>query len=145
MSDCAANSVATSVSQCAPGAKLSAPERITTTNKGDKPTADELSMAGNSGLLGGNELNAPGNYLGPRGTGAGAVSPPKTSKYISGNAVLRPFGATGGPPSAVNATGLGDAPFETYIKMLVTSELASQGIPTNEPFQVKEKDRNMGT
>ena len=96
-------------------------------------------------MLPGNELNVPGNYRGPRGAGDGAVSPPKLSNYVSGNAVLRRFGNTGGPPSAKNATGLGDAPFETYIKMLVSSELAEQGIPTNEPFQLKEKDRNMGT
>jgi len=29
----------------------------------------------------------------------------------------------------------GDAPIESYVKMLVNSQLAAQGIPTNEPFQ----------
>ena len=135
--DCNVDDVATSAVQCAPGAKLGGVERITPTYKGDKPTAAEIAMAGNSGLLGGNELNAPGNYPGPKGTGAGAVSPPPTSKYVTGNGVVRLFGDKKGPPSATNATGLGEAPLDAYVKMLVTSELAAQGIPTNEPFAGK--------
>ena len=140
--------MATSAGQCAPGAKLGGAQEITVKNRGDDPTKKELDRAANSGLLPGNELNVPGNYRGPRGAGDGAVSPPKTSNYVSGNAVLRRVGASGVPITAVNATGLGAAPFETYIKMLVSSELAAQGIPTNEPFQintVRDKDRYMGT
>jgi hypothetical protein len=95
-------------------------------------------MAQNSGILGGNELNTPAEYLGARGAGSGAVSPPSTSQYVSGNAVVRQYGATGGPPSAANSTGIDDSPLESYVRMLVTSELAAQGIPTNEPFQVNE-------
>jgi hypothetical protein len=30
---------------------------------------------------------------------------------------------------------MSDAPLESYVKMLVNSQLAAQGIPTNEPFQ----------
>jgi hypothetical protein len=100
-------------------------------------TAAELAMAANSGLLGGNELNVP-PYSGATGAGGGAVSPPKTSKYVSGNGVLRPYGATGARATGGNPTGLGDAPLESYVKMLVSSELAAQGVPTNEPFQVNE-------
>ena len=144
-SDCDVDGVATSAGQCAPGAKLGGAQDITVKNRGDDPTKDELASAANSGLLGGNELNVPGNYSGPRGAGDGAVSPPKLSNYVSGNAVLQRVGASGVPITAVNPTGLGAAPFETYVKMLVSSELAEQGIPTNEPFQIKEKDKYMGT
>jgi hypothetical protein len=51
---------------------------------------------------------------------------------------MRPYGASGNPATGGNPTGLGDAPLESYVKMLVSSELASQGVPTNEPFQVNE-------
>jgi hypothetical protein len=88
-------------------------------------------------LLGGNELNVP-PYAGPRGTGAGAVSPPSTSRYATGNGVLRPYGASGARAPGANPTALGDSPLESYVKMLVSSELAAQGVPTNEPFQVNE-------
>jgi hypothetical protein len=32
----------------------------------------------------------------------------------------------------------GGTPLEDYVKMLVNSQLAAQGVPTNEPFQVNE-------
>lgn len=134
--DCASDKIATTTSQCVPGATL--PNLLLNTRTARDPTAAELAMAQDSGILGGNELNAPAEYLGARGAGDGAVSPPSTSQYVSGNGVVRRYGATGGPPSAANSTGLGDAPLESYVKMLVTSELAAQGVPTNEPFQVNE-------
>jgi len=34
----------------------------------------------------------------------------------------------------------GDAPLESYVKLLVNSQLAKQGVPMNEPFQVRESD-----
>jgi hypothetical protein len=44
------------------------------------------------------------------------------------------------PASAANSTGVDDAPLESYVKMLVNSQLAAQGIPTNEPFTVREQE-----
>jgi hypothetical protein len=88
-------------------------------------------------LLGGNELNVP-PYSGATGAGDGAVSPPTTSQYVSGNAVVRRYGTSGARPNGANPTGLNDSPLESYVRMLVSSELASQGVPTNEPFQVNE-------
>jgi hypothetical protein len=40
-------------------------------------------------------------------------------------------------PSTVKGDGK-ETPIETYVKMLVNSQLAAQGVPTNEPFQVNE-------
>jgi hypothetical protein len=54
--------------------------------------------------------------------------------------VARTIGSSSVPASAANPTGLGPAPLESYVKMLVNSQLVAQGIPTNEPFQIKEAD-----
>jgi hypothetical protein len=40
-------------------------------------------------------------------------------------------------PSTVRGDG-DETPIETYVKMLVNSQLAAQGVPTVEPFQVNE-------
>jgi hypothetical protein len=96
----------------------------------------ELAMA-QTNLLGGNELNSP-PYNGDRGAGDNPVSPASTSIYATGNGGLRPYGASGARPNGGNPTGLGDAPLESYVKLLVNSQLAAQGVPTNEPFQVNE-------
>ena len=138
-SDCAADGAATSASQCVAGAKLGA----TSEGRGLNPyknvpyvSPGEIAKTQTT-LLGGNELNVPA-YAGATGTGDGAVSPPSTSKYATGNGVVRPYGASAARTPIANPTGLGDAPLESYVKMLVSSELAAQGVPTNEPFQVNE-------
>ena len=137
VSECAEDSVATSASQCMPGAKLG---NVRSESGGYKPSDDELGMTQNNTLLGGNELNAPGSYEGPRGTGAGAVSPPRTSRYVSGNGVIRRYGDSSVPGGISRSADLSVSPVEDYVKLLVRSELASEGIPMNEPFQVNEKD-----
>jgi hypothetical protein len=53
-------------------------------------------------------------------------------KIVSAPGVARPAGA---PVEPKSMTGLGDAPLESYVKMLVNSQLAAQGVPTAEPFQ----------
>jgi len=93
-------------------------------------------MAADSGLLGGNELNSP-PYDGPRGAGSGAVSPPRTSRYVSGNAVVRRYGDSSVPGGISRSVDLAASPLEDYVKLLVRSELASEGIPMNEPFQAE--------
>jgi hypothetical protein len=129
--NCAIDDIATSTSQCVPGKTL--PNlRLDTRTAGD-PTAADLARAQDSGLLGGNELNAPAGYLGATGAGSGAVSPPKTYNTVSGNGVVRHLGDSSIPVTAVNSyTG---NPLDDYIKMIVRSQLAAQGVPTNEPFQ----------
>jgi len=139
--ECAQDKLATSAGQCAPGAQLGGQlgEGSGLNPYKDVPyvSAAELAMA-QADLLGGNELNVP-PYSGARGAGDKPVSPTSTSRYATGNGVLRPHGASGARPSGGNPTGLGDAPLESYVKMLVNSQLASQGVPMNEPFQVNEK------
>lgn len=128
--NCAPDDIATSTSQCVPGATL--PNLRLDTRTAGSPSASDLARAQYSGLLGGNELNVPA-YLGATGTGAGAVSPPRTYNTVSGNGVVRRLGDSSIPRTAVNSsTG---NPLDDYIKMIVRSQLAAQGIPTNEPFQ----------
>ena len=129
--NCALDEIATSASQCLPGKKL---DNIgLDTRTAADPTDADLARAQDSGLLGGNELNAPAEYLGARGAGAGAVSPPRTYNTVSGNGVVRRLGDSSIPVTAVNSsTG---NPLDDYIKMIVRSQLAAQGVPTNEPFQ----------
>jgi len=140
-SDCDSDGVAVSAAQCAPGAqlggKISEGSGLNPYKRVQMPLTG-VGMA-QTDLLGGNELNVP-PYSGARGAGAGAVSPPSTSRYATGNGVLRPYGASGARANGANPTGLDDSPLESYVKMLVNSQLAEQGIPTNEPFQVNEKE-----
>ena len=63
------------------------------------------------------------------------VSPATTYPYVGGG---RKHGESSIPATVRFDPKLGDAPIESYVKMLVTSELAAQGVPTNEPFQVNE-------
>jgi hypothetical protein len=127
---CAANKIATSTAQCLPGATI--PNLMADPRNSGSPSANELAMAQDSGLLGGNELNVQGSYGGPRGTGGGAVSPPSMSQYVSGNGAVRPMNAP--MPGGTRSFDLDGNPIQDYIKTLVRSELASQGVPMNEPF-----------
>lgn len=125
--------MATSLSQCAPGAVLGnqRPESSDYT-----PTADELNMAQDNTPLAGNELNVAGSYRGAIGAGDSPVSPPATGlglPFGNGMVVTNRSAA----PGLTNAADLA-SPLESYVKLLVRSELASEGIPTNEPFQVNE-------
>jgi hypothetical protein len=138
-SECATDGVATSESQCVAGRTLG---RQISEGSGLNPYKRvEMPLTGvgmaQTNLLGGNELNVP-PYSGATGAGAGAVSPPSTSMYATGNAVVRRYGASGARPNGANPTDVDDSPLESYVKMLVNSQLASQGVPMNEPFQVNE-------
>lgn len=130
--DCASDKLATSLSQCAPGATLG---NVRSESSDYKPTAAELLLAQDNTALAGNELNVAGSYSGPTGTGSSSVSSPTTTYLPSGNGmvVTRPSTA----PGLSNAFDL-SSPLESYVKLLVRSELASEGIPVNEPFQVNE-------
>jgi hypothetical protein len=124
---CSADDIATSSSQCSPGTMLSR-----TSESGPKPTAANLSAAQDSGIVdraAGFDLSATQNL------GDGAVSPMQSYKIVSAPGVARPAGASSIPATVRKDTGLYDAPLESYVKMLVNSQLAAQGVPTNEPFQ----------
>lgn len=65
------------------------------------------------------------------------VSPARTYQYAGG---ARKYGESSIPATVRFDPKLGDAPLESYVKMLVNSQLAAQGVPTNEPFQVNETE-----
>ena len=65
------------------------------------------------------------------------VSPSTSYPYVGG---ARKHGDRSIPATVRHDPKLGDAPLESYVKMLVASELAAQGVPTNEPFQVNETE-----
>jgi len=138
---CDVDNLATSAGQCSPitsnplGSSLG-PKRWEGNGSQQgpyKPDAEELALAGGNYLLGGNELNGPGNYLGATGTGSGAVSPPTRYPYIFGNGVLRRVGQSSVPGGISRSADLEASPLEDYVKLLVRSELASEGVPMNEP------------
>jgi hypothetical protein len=68
--------------------------------------------------------------------GTTPVSPQKRYTGVSAPGVWRPL--SGGNPQGGDSTGINTSPLENYVKMLVNSQLAAQGVPTNEPFQVNE-------
>jgi len=139
--DCAGgiSGVATSGAQCTPGAKLG----NVRSERGDyKPSADELGMTqSNDWVDTWPKVDVQGSGIGSRWAGgpgvlgSSPVSAAKTTSQVSGNAVVRPLGAQGGPYSITNQPNLFTSPFEEYVKVLIKSELAESGIPTNEPFQ----------
>lgn len=141
VSDCEEDGVATSASQCTPGATLGNVRAETNrynTGPGEyEPSLDELNLVQDNTALGGRSLNVAGSYGGATGAGSTPVSPPRTYTTLSGNGVVTPAN-----PLSYGITNTPDlsSPIESYVKLLVRSELASQGIPTNEPFQVNEMD-----
>ena len=116
-STCSADDMATSESQCSAGAVPQLPPVST------GPSRADLDAAQNSGML------SPTG-----GAGDKPVSPAPTYSVVTAPGVARAIGSSSVPASAANPTGLGDAPLESYVKMLVNSQLAAQGVPTNEPF-----------
>ncbi len=68
------------------------------------------------------------------------VSPAKTYSHVTAPGVARPVGARSIPPLVRHDPAFGDAPLESYVKLLVNSQLAKQGVPMNEYFQVREAD-----
>ena len=133
LADCAAGAdgVATSAMQCVPGAKLG---NVRSERGNYKPGAGELNMIGDNTAI---SDSAKGVDIAGSGViSSGPVTAPKTTSQISGNGVVRPVGATGGGPYTItNQPSLFTSPFEEYVKVLIKSELAAGGVPTNEPFQ----------
>lgn len=74
---------------------------------------------------------------------SGAVTPPRTTTVVGGPGVVKRVGTTSRGIVYPDPTQ-GDHPFEDYIQMLVRSELAGQGVPLNEPFQVAELGTSKG-
>ena len=133
VSDCAGggDGVATSAAQCTPGAKLGNVRSARTSDY--RPSAAELALIQDDGL----DSNDPRSVdiagsVPPGVIGTGPVSAATTTTQVTGNGVVRPVG---GPYTFTNQPGLFTSPFEEYVKVLIKSELAESGIPTNEPFE----------
>jgi hypothetical protein len=101
---------------------------------GPGPTAAELHAAQD------NSAGMPGAEVPGTGT-TRPVSPATVYTVVTAPGVARPVGSTSERPTFPDAsglTGLEPGPFETYIKMLVRSELAAGGVVHNEPFVANE-------
>lgn len=133
--DCAAggNGVATSASQCTPGAKLG---NIRSESGNYKPGTAELNLAQDNTALSdfGKGVDIAGS-IGAGVIGSAPVSAAKTTAEVTGNGVVTTPRAMGGPYTFTNQPNLFTSPFEEYVKVLIRSELANGGIPSNEPFQ----------
>lgn len=73
----------------------------------------------------------------------GAVSEPKPKDSVGAPGISRPLGSSPERPTFPAASGLGGlegGPFESYVQMLVKSELASQGMPLALPFRDVSKE-----
>ena len=140
--DCTAgpDGVATSTAQCTPGALGSRKSKLLRNVRSEdgnyKPGTDELNLIQDNAALSdtGRELNLEGS-IGTGVIGKGPVTAAKTTKEVTGNGVVRPAGATGGPYTFTNQPNLFTSPFEEYVKVLIKSELTESGVPLNEPFQ----------
>ena len=101
-----------------------------------KPSAGELARIQDD-LIDDNDAGVPQQATQTVPATGGAVSPPATKDSVGAPGVSRLLGSggsrTGSWPAAAGLDGQGGA-FESYVKMLVKSELAGQGIRTNEPF-----------
>ena len=97
-----------------------------------EPTSSEIASAQDNTVGGGGD-----NGLAFQGTPStdDPVSTAQIFDMITAPGVALPIGSSSVRPSYPAAAGLdGTGPFETYVQMLVKSELAAQGVPTNEPF-----------
>jgi len=128
---CTQAAIASSESQCTASSIQHLPTSST------EPTLSDLASAQNSGNLS-SDYNMPLQTNTVRPDTGKPVSPATEYTMITAPGVARPVGASSIPATVRNEMGYDKSPIETYVKMLVTSQLAAQGIPTNEPFQVNE-------
>jgi hypothetical protein len=133
---CSTDKIATSPTQCGASSIPQLPPAMDTRNS-DKPSAASLAAAADSGVIvshGWDSSQTQMNNVRPESKQP--VSASTNYSVITAPGVARPVGASS-IPASVHKPG-GDAPLESYVKMLVNSQLAAQGIPTIEPFQVHE-------
>ena len=121
---CTAATTATSSSQCTATPQLPPVAG---------PTAGDIASAQN----GGNLNNGPAMPVQTNTVRPDSGQPVSAARNYSMVTPPRPLGASSIPASVRNEMG-GGTPLEDYVKMLVNSQLAAQGVPTNEPFQVNE-------
>jgi len=139
---CTQDDALTSESQCnAPSMQqLSA---AVDTRSADGPTNSQLYSAGDGGNWNNDASNTVSTGISlqtntVRANSGNPVSEGKTYSVMTAPGVARSVGASSVPATVRNEPRGDDAPLESYVKMLVNSQLAAQGIPTNEPFQLNE-------
>jgi len=131
---CTASSAATSAEQCTSGKPAFA------TMANTRLTADEMNAMASSLDAAGDSGNLVGTPAMPVQTNTvrpDSGQPVSAAKNYPMVTPPRPLGASS-MPATVRHEADGGSPLENYVKMLVNSQLAAQGVPTNEPFQVNE-------
>ena len=63
---------------------------------------------------------------------------------VTAPGLARPLGSTSERPTYPDAVGTDVGALQGYIDMLVRSQLAALGVPTNEPFQIGDVMANAG-
>lgn len=131
---CTLDKIVTSSSQCGTGSGSGSGSGPGVLPPIDTVTQRDLDMASESGniAVGGGWRR---EYNTTRDT-SGEVSPATRYTMNTAPGVARKY-SDSSVPSAVRGDG-DETPIETYVKMLVNSQLAAQGVPTVEPFQVNE-------
>jgi len=87
-------------------------------SEGGGTDAQDTAASGETGETGETDITAPGS--------------------------TRPLGSSSERPNFPdNVSVSDDRPFETYVQMLVRSEMAAQGVRTNEPFHVQQVIQNV--
>jgi hypothetical protein len=87
------------------------------------PTAAEIDAAANSGNLFGNVVRPEGEYNTTKGKMFKMITAPGVARHIDDSNI----------PFTVRETSE-EAQLDSYLKEVVNSQLAAQGVPTNEPF-----------
>jgi hypothetical protein len=116
----------------------------------DRPSAGQLAAAQTNELRGGGSGAATPGLVAPvrprpkapaaaQGT---MMSDPGT---VTAPGQARPLGSTSERPTYPDATGTDVGALQGYIDMLVRSQLAALGVPTNEPFQLQDVIKNTGS
>ena len=139
---CTQDTVLTGPYQCpgaTPPSSLSGP---VDTRTAPDPTDAQLAAAQDTGFPGANTF--PNAFSGSSRLPESntPVSPATSYTYATAPGVAVNLKSSSIPASVRHDPALGDAPLESYVKMLVNSHLAAQGVPTNEPFQVNETIEN---
>ena len=104
-----------------------------------RPYLDRLTAAQN------NQWSEGGGSAAQDNTAAGGGETGGTGETdITAPGSTRPLGSTSERPNFPdNVSVSDDKPFETYVQMLVRSEMAAQGVRTNEPFHVQQVIQNV--
>jgi hypothetical protein len=123
---------------------------ITSESSSDRPSAGQLAAAQTNELsgAGGSGAATPGLVapVRPRPKAPAAaqgtmMSDPGT---VTAPGLARPLGSTSERPTYPDAVGTDVGALQGYIDMLVRSQLAALGVPTNEPFQMNDVLANAG-